>query len=173
MAVGNRIYFFGKQWDETLFYFLLRTSNFAWMSSLEWNWPHQGAKLMTVICHKLQLTRVRRISNVSLKFFAANTKVCRWTWSWGNFIHFPPSQLISLKSILMLLSRLLLGFTSELFPLSFPTNILHAFLFTHQHPCYMASPSWRPILHNPNKSTSRSYLLCDSLNSSHASFFLG
>jgi hypothetical protein len=47
-----------------------------------------------------------------------------------NPIHTIPSHPISLRSILIMSTHLHLGLPSGLFPSGFPTNILHAFLFS-------------------------------------------
>jgi hypothetical protein len=56
-----------------------------------------------------------------------------WSLSWAKWIQPIPPHPISLRSILMLSTRLHLGLPSGLFPSGFPTNILYAFLNSPVH----------------------------------------
>jgi len=60
-------------------------------------------------------------------------KACNWHLSWASWIHFTPSQPISLGSILILSSHQRLGLPSCLFPSGFPTEILHELLISPMH----------------------------------------
>jgi hypothetical protein len=58
------------------------------------------------------------------------TRALHWSLSWAKWIYSILLYSINLRSILILISRLRLGFYSCLFPSDFPTNILHAFFFS-------------------------------------------
>jgi len=62
-----------------------------------------------------------------------------WSLSWARWIKSTPSHPISQSSILILFSHLCIGLPSGLFPLGFPTKILHTFLISHA--CYTPHPS--------------------------------
>jgi hypothetical protein len=61
----------------------------------------------------------------------------------------PHHPILSLRSILILSTYLRFGFTSGLFPSSFPTNILYPVLL-YPHSCYMPRPSDPPWLDHSN-----------------------
>jgi hypothetical protein len=50
--------------------------------------------------------------------------------SWARWIHSIPTHPISARSILILSYNLCLGLLSGVFPSGFPSEILHAFLFS-------------------------------------------
>jgi len=57
----------------------------------------------------------------------ANTKARHWTWYWASSIHLQSSQLISLRSILMVFSRHLFDLPSGCFPKGYhPTFCMHS-----------------------------------------------
>jgi hypothetical protein len=56
-----------------------------------------------------------------------------WSFSWARSIQSIPPYPISVRTILILSSRLLLGRPSRLFPSGFTTNILYASVFTPIH----------------------------------------
>jgi hypothetical protein len=62
-------------------------------------------------------------------FITVFTRALYWSLSWARSIQSIPPHPISLRSILILSSRLRLGLPSGLFPSDFLTKILHAFLF--------------------------------------------
>jgi hypothetical protein len=63
------------------------------------------------------------------------TRALHWFLFWAISIQSTPSHPMSLRSILILSTRLRLGLRSGLFPSGFPNNILYAFL------CYTPRPS--------------------------------
>jgi hypothetical protein len=64
------------------------------------------------------------------RFISVFTRALQWSLSWAKSIQSIPPHLISLISILILFTHLRLGLPSGLFPSSFPSNILYAFLFS-------------------------------------------
>jgi hypothetical protein len=82
----------------------------------------------------------------SRRFITVFTRALHWSRSWARSIQSVPSHPISLRSILIFSTHLRLGLPSGLFPSSFTTNILYAFLFPHSW--YMPCPSHPPWLHH-------------------------
>jgi hypothetical protein len=68
------------------------------------------------------------------RFISVFTRVSHRSLSWARWIQITLTCPISLISILILSSHLLLSLQSNLFPLRFPTKIVHAFLISHS--CY-------------------------------------
>jgi hypothetical protein len=64
------------------------------------------------------------------KFITMFTRALHWSICWARSIQAIPSHPISIGSILLLSTHLRLGLPSGLCPSGFPTNILHAFLFS-------------------------------------------
>jgi hypothetical protein len=62
------------------------------------------------------------------RFTTVFTRALHWSLSWPRSIQSIPPHPISQRSILILSSHLRLGLPGGLFPFSFPTKILHAFL---------------------------------------------
>jgi hypothetical protein len=68
--------------------------------------------------------------------------------SWTRWIQSITSHLISVSLILILSSPLCLGLLNSLFPINFPTKILHAFII-FPHECYMTCLTHLPwFYHN-------------------------
>jgi hypothetical protein len=71
------------------------------------------------------------------------TRVSHWSLLWARPIHSSSSYSISLRSNLILCTHPYLGLPNVLIPSHFPTNILHALIFTpfmlHALPCYPPS----------------------------------
>jgi hypothetical protein len=65
------------------------------------------------------------------RFNTVFTRDLHWSLSWAISIHSTSSHLISLRSILILSTHLCLCVHSGSFTSGFPTNILHAFLFSY------------------------------------------
>jgi hypothetical protein len=74
------------------------------------------------------------------KFITVFTRALHWSLSWAKSIQSILSHPISLRSILIRSTHLHLDLPTGLFPSSFPTSILYAFLVSHS--CYMPCPSW-------------------------------
>jgi hypothetical protein len=64
------------------------------------------------------------------RFITAFTRALYLSLSWARSIQSIPSHPISLRSNLILSTHIRLGLPSGLFHFAFPTNILHAFLFS-------------------------------------------
>jgi hypothetical protein len=79
------------------------------------------------------------------RFITMFTKALHWSLSWARSIQSTPSHPISLRSILILSSRLRLGLPSALFPSGFQ-------LMSYVHPssCYIPCPSHPPLLDHSN-----------------------
>jgi hypothetical protein len=83
------------------------------------------------------------------KFHFRFTWVIHWSLPWEKPIQSITLNLTPLRSILILYTNLRLGLPSGLFPSGFPTNIIHAFLFS-PNSCYMPCPSHPPWLDHSN-----------------------
>jgi hypothetical protein len=81
----------------------------------------------------------------TLRYITAFTTAIHESLSWARSIQSISPHPISLRYILISSSRVRLRLPSGLFPSSYPTKILHAFLFSHA--CYMPCPSH---LHHSN-----------------------
>jgi hypothetical protein len=64
------------------------------------------------------------------RFITVFTRGLRWSLAFATLIQSIPSQLISLRSILILSTHLRLCLPSGLFPSGFHTNIIYTFLFS-------------------------------------------
>jgi hypothetical protein len=64
------------------------------------------------------------------KFITVFTGVLNWALSWARSIQLVSPYPMSLKSILILSTRLCVGLPRILFPSGFSTKLLHAFLFS-------------------------------------------
>jgi hypothetical protein len=74
------------------------------------------------------------------RFITVFTRTRHWSLSWARWIQSTPSHTVSLRSILMLTSYLRLCLPSGLFPSSFPTKILYAFLISSMCSTYVFHP---------------------------------
>jgi hypothetical protein len=63
------------------------------------------------------------------RFITVFTRALHWSLSWAIFIQSYKPTLISLRSVLILTSRLCLGLPSNIFLSSFPQKILYAIFF--------------------------------------------
>jgi len=80
------------------------------------------------------------------RFISVFTRALKWFLSWARYIHFIPPYHMYLRSALMLLSRLRLGFQSGPFPSGFPIKILYLFLISTMP--HTSHPSWFDQLNN-------------------------
>jgi hypothetical protein len=73
-----------------------------------------------------------KLSNIlwNPKFITVFTRALHWSLSWAIPIQSIPFHPFSQRSILILSTHLRCGISSGLFPSSFPTNILCAFVFS-------------------------------------------
>jgi hypothetical protein len=76
----------------------------------------------------IRLVKKFPVFNGTWRFITVFTTTRHWSLSWARCIQSTPSQPISLRPILILSSRLLLGLPTGFFLSGFPTNILYAFL---------------------------------------------
>jgi hypothetical protein len=104
-----------------------------------WSWVLHGKLPVT------QLPKNFPVFYGTQRFITMFTRDLHWSLSWARWIQSVPPYAISLRSILILSTHLLLGLPHGLFPSSFPTKILYAFLVSN-HMCYMPCSSHCPWL---------------------------
>jgi hypothetical protein len=80
------------------------------------------------------------VESVAWSLLTETYKTSYCTWPWASSIYFPSSQLISIKSTLMLSFYLLFVFQVTIFQKISPPTFYTYFLFP-LHPCYKFSPS--------------------------------
>jgi len=118
-----------------------------WLGThLTWNKQTNRDSIGTILLEKLILTQLSKKFSAlygTLKFITVFSRNRHWSIFWARRIQYPPSQPISLRSILIS-CHLVLALPSGLFPSDFPSKILHAFLISAMRATYPA----RLILHN-------------------------